>query len=577
MVQQLDPQRDVQHPRNPFSVEERYSAVPAPDLNYHKHQQPPMTIEKALRQHAKLDGSHYFVAYLGHDGQVRTLVSPSQQHVKVTAFFDSDKFSRSMHRIEAASTLAAGQDAGLDNSMSQFSRWGMDRRYTRDADAFDDDRHYKTRKRQRASGARRQVDYDDDTLHIPTVASTRAIELTDEDELWNFYEQRFKNCQQTACKLIAKAWIKAVEPKKQSTHPYTGSDEKAPDWWPQPWGPGKDDRVRHKEPDHLYKRERLHLLNHILRMIVKPNDQQPPNVRKLNLDVHKLEEVTNEALSAFFTDKDNLSNAQKRPYLREIFKVAYQEERHRAGKLGTSRVFVKSDDRLDGYMSDRDEASLYKSEGDKDDTPISSRVSPSRNGMPFHGAGHSPSNLQGGSFMSVGDMGTREPYQQPMLTTDGATDPHHYVEDTVLPPQPGLHTPSGYPEMYSNPHDASRRSSAMVPTPTDYHSPAAPAVYSWTNTSNGPSHSYAPHQPAAPSNFVNPSGVAVAPNQDFMAYNHMARSHNAPISAALYRPDGFGSSTMGHAGGYADYVQGDGRILHGAPIKMETLARNSIS
>lgn len=69
-------------------------------------------------------------------------------------------------------------------------------------------------------------------------------------------------------------------------------------------------------------------------MIVKPNDQQPPNVRKLNLDVHKLEEVTNEALSAFFTDKDNLSNAQKRPYLREIFKVAYQEERHRAGKLG---------------------------------------------------------------------------------------------------------------------------------------------------------------------------------------------------------------------------------------------------
>lgn len=130
----------------------------------------------------------------------------------------------------------------------------MDRRYARDVDAFDDDRHYKTRKRQRVSGARRQVDYDDDTLHIPTVASTRAIELTDEDELWNFYEQRFKNCQQTACKLIAKAWIKAVEPKKQSTHPYTGSDEKAPDWWPQPWGPGKDDRVRHKEPDHLYKR-----------------------------------------------------------------------------------------------------------------------------------------------------------------------------------------------------------------------------------------------------------------------------------------------------------------------------------
>lgn len=86
------------------------------------------------------------------------------------------------------------------------------------------------------------------------VSSRRGIKIGDTAAVWSFYEQRFKNCQQTACKLIAKAWVKAVEPKKQSTHPYTGSDEKAPDWWPKPWGPTKDDKVRHKEPDHLYKR-----------------------------------------------------------------------------------------------------------------------------------------------------------------------------------------------------------------------------------------------------------------------------------------------------------------------------------
>lgn len=88
-----------------------------------------------------------------------------------------------------------------------------------------------------------------------TVSTTlKGIKIGNSEDVWNFYEQRFKNCQQTACKLIAKAWVKAVEPKKQSTHPYTGSDEKAPDWWPKPWGPTKEDKVRHKEPDHLYKR-----------------------------------------------------------------------------------------------------------------------------------------------------------------------------------------------------------------------------------------------------------------------------------------------------------------------------------
>lgn len=90
-----------------------------------------------------------------------------------------------------------------------------------------------------------------------TVSSRKGIKVGDSEAVWNFYEQRFKNCQQTACKLIAKAWVKAVEPKKQSTHPYTGSDEKAPDWWPKPWGPTKDDKVRHKEPDHLYKRGKM--------------------------------------------------------------------------------------------------------------------------------------------------------------------------------------------------------------------------------------------------------------------------------------------------------------------------------
>ncbi|KAL6401203.1 hypothetical protein AUP68_16932 [Ilyonectria robusta] len=111
----------------------------------------------------------------------------------------------------------------------------------------------RSRKRLRA----RDLACDDE--HAPLVVSvpSKGIKIGESQDVWNFYEQRFTNCQQAACKLIAKAWVKAIEPKKQSTYPYTGGDDKAPKWWPKPWGLTREDKVRHKEPDHLYKRGQL--------------------------------------------------------------------------------------------------------------------------------------------------------------------------------------------------------------------------------------------------------------------------------------------------------------------------------
>lgn len=65
-----------------------------------------------------------------------------------------------------------------------------------------------------------------------------------------------------------------------------------------------------------------------------PNSQQHTDLQKLNLNVSKLKDVTNEALSGWFTDKDNPNNALKKPKLDEIFKVAAQEERYRHGQIG---------------------------------------------------------------------------------------------------------------------------------------------------------------------------------------------------------------------------------------------------
>lgn len=69
-------------------------------------------------------------------------------------------------------------------------------------------------------------------------------------------------------------------------------------------------------------------------MIVEPPHKQCATVQKLGLNVKKLEEVTMEAMSNFFNDKEHPENAQKRVFLKEIFKVAKAQERYKNGEIG---------------------------------------------------------------------------------------------------------------------------------------------------------------------------------------------------------------------------------------------------
>jgi hypothetical protein len=71
-------------------------------------------------------------------------------------------------------------------------------------------------------------------------------------------------------------------------------------------------------------------------MIVEPTENQCLTVQKLGLNIKKLEEVTMEAMSNWFNDKDHPENASKRPFLKEIFKVAKTEERYKRGEVGRS-------------------------------------------------------------------------------------------------------------------------------------------------------------------------------------------------------------------------------------------------
>jgi hypothetical protein len=67
--------------------------------------------------------------------------------------------------------------------------------------------------------------------------------------------------------------------------------------------------------------------------------QKWPSVAKLGLNVTKLKEATDEALSSFFStegDRASQKNSQKKPFLDEIFKIARLEERFLNGEIGES-------------------------------------------------------------------------------------------------------------------------------------------------------------------------------------------------------------------------------------------------
>lgn len=95
---------------------------------------------------------------------------------------------------------------------------------------------------------------------LPTTAQihgTAQLSVDKKDLLRRYYGKVFQNLQQANCRIIAKAYIRLVEPRKQLQYPYNGrksvggktqqynSEETKPPWWPL--------GVTHREPDHLPK------------------------------------------------------------------------------------------------------------------------------------------------------------------------------------------------------------------------------------------------------------------------------------------------------------------------------------
>ncbi|KAK6542513.1 hypothetical protein TWF694_006464 [Orbilia ellipsospora] len=142
--------------------------------------------------------------------------------------------------------------------------------------------------------------------------------IGDEAAVANYLWRKFVELQQLDCKVIAKAWVKVIEPKKQAHSPYNGGDATRPWWWPVD--------APHKEPDHLLKNARIRVLISCI------SDQLVP--------ISQLRAAT---------DETSLRPSQKE-ILHEMYDVMELDQKMRAGNLDRDHVrfvrpFVKGNKR----------------------------------------------------------------------------------------------------------------------------------------------------------------------------------------------------------------------------------------
>ncbi|KAH7143918.1 hypothetical protein EDB81DRAFT_511228 [Dactylonectria macrodidyma] len=543
--------------------------------------QPPMQIDEALRLHCSISAKRYFVVVISDDGKTLTFSGPKDSKLAddvVRQFFDVDKYRRVMESMDTGASPVVDDSFGFDGGFYKqpvdFSSNRMsDRRRMPNHDDWDE------RQRRKRARARRLLNDEED---VPQIVSKkrRGIQIGNNKDVGEFYDNRFKSCQQSACKVIAKAWVKAVEPKKQSTHPYTGSDEKAPDWWPKPWGLTKEEKVRHKEPDHLYKRERVYLLNHILRMVMEPNHKQHPDIQKLNLNVKKLEEITTEALSAFFADKENPANAKKRPYLNEIFMVARQEERFRNGEIdSTTEVFVMAEDKIPEAYSENDDGVITKHEDDDNSVTKLATVHSLMPPAPDHG---SSAALHGTPFLS--DLPVRGTHYTPSMIHEMTPEQHGFVEGSSMSVggQTSIHPTAGSLALdigVATSQDSGRRPSIFSPPP-DYSGQPGTGLYTqpWQPGSTAPNasamYAFTQQQPnPSATTFVNP-GVPINQSQTYMggSFDGVSRGYDSP-QASMFQARGVPQQTVHASPGY-NYLPHDGRELPGT--KVEPVSRSNL-
>ncbi|OJJ02595.1 hypothetical protein ASPVEDRAFT_684132 [Aspergillus versicolor CBS 583.65] len=174
------------------------------------------------------------------------------------------------------------------------------------------------------------------------------LPIRNQSLLRKYYEKAFDSLQQTNCRILAKAYIKLVEPRKQVNYPYNGRkniagvpnqfdpEETKPGWWPA--------GVIHREPDHLRKPERIRLLVHILCELRESHSICVDNLKEADQSIRR-----------------QIAPIERLQVLDEIYRVRGEEERYLNGNSDGQGVVSVSRVHLPD-MADP-QASLYSPVG----------------------------------------------------------------------------------------------------------------------------------------------------------------------------------------------------------------------
>lgn len=157
----------------------------------------------------------------------------------------------------------------------------------------------------------------------------KQISLNDSGVVDLQYFELFNKIQQVACKEIAKAWIKTLEPNKQTSYPYKLGNAARPPWWPE--------IIKHKEPDHIRKEERINLLTTICRKQLREF-----NILGESKDNNVVSKDDCTALKIMSCEKlvSEILDDEKKKILREIYYLSYQEHLYNTGKLKSPFINV---------------------------------------------------------------------------------------------------------------------------------------------------------------------------------------------------------------------------------------------
>lgn len=162
-------------------------------------------------------------------------------------------------------------------------------------------------------------------------AQMTTISVNDKRFTRRYYEKVFQNLQQTNCRIIAKVYVRVVEPRKQVQYPYNGRklvageiqqfspEETKPPWWPT--------GVSHREPDHLLKTGKVKKLSSmLLRQLNFPIERIALLVHIL-CDLRASHGITAERLKhAQESVQRQISPPERLQLLDELYRVREQEE-----------------------------------------------------------------------------------------------------------------------------------------------------------------------------------------------------------------------------------------------------------